>query len=182
MHAHYIPGEFPPVDSRAAGARWPRMRAAEGGSRVFATNAEGTGYTARAVWWDAHERRTAMRASGVDAEVVSPFPGVLGYTYTPQDAQDLSRYVNASIADLCRSDARHFHGLGMVPLQDPSLAIQELANVKSLGLLGVEVGSSINGVWLGDERFVDFFKAAEELGLAVFVHGLAPPFADRLPP
>jgi aminocarboxymuconate-semialdehyde decarboxylase len=182
MHAHYLPGDFPPVGERSAGARWPRMLPADGGARVFTTNAEGTGYTARPVWWDPAERRAAMQASGVDAEVVSPFPGVLGYGYAPEDALDLSRHVNQCVAQLCASDPRHFFGLGMVPLQDPSLAADELATVKRMGLLGVEVASNINGVWLGDERFTPLFKRAEELDLAVFVHGLAPPFGDRIPP
>jgi aminocarboxymuconate-semialdehyde decarboxylase len=182
MHAHYLPREFPPVGGRAAGERWPRMLPAEGGARVFTTNAEGRGYTARPVWWDPDERRAAMQSGGVDAEVVSPFPGVLGYAYAPQDALDLSRHVNESIAQLCRSDPRHFLGLGMLPMQDPDLATNELANLKQLGLLGVEIASNINGVSLGDERFAGFFEAAEAAGLAIFVHGLAPTFAERLPP
>jgi aminocarboxymuconate-semialdehyde decarboxylase len=182
MHAHYIPPEFPPAGTRAAGERWPRMLPADGGARVFSTRPDGSGYTARPVWWDPSERRAAMQATGVDAEVVSPFPGVLGYGYSPDDALDLSRHVNASISELCQSDPRRFFGLGMAPMQDPSLAARSLSEISRLGLLGVEIASNINGVSLGDERFSDFFGEAESLDLAIFVHGLAPTFADRFPP
>ena len=60
MHAHYIPREFPPAGTRAAGERWPRMLPADGGARVFSTRPDGSGYTARPVWWDPPERRAAM--------------------------------------------------------------------------------------------------------------------------
>jgi aminocarboxymuconate-semialdehyde decarboxylase len=181
MHAHFIPREFPTVGARTAGERWPRMLPTDRGARVFSTRPDGTGYTAPPVWWDPDERRAAMHTNSVDVEVISPFPGVLGYSYTPEDALDLSRHVNVSITEFCRSDARRFFGLGMVPMQDPVLAARELAQVKQLGLVGVEVGSNINGASLGDERFGDFFAEAESLGLALFVHGLAPTFADRYP-
>ncbi len=36
-------------------------------------------FTARTVWFDAEQRLAASAASGVDAEVVSPFPPLLNY-------------------------------------------------------------------------------------------------------
>src|SRR5262249_44513900 len=79
------------------------------------------------------------------------------------------------------TDPRHFYGIGMAPMQDPALAARSLADVKGAGLVGVEIASNINGVSLGDERFNEFFSEAESLGLAIFVHGLAPTFGDRYP-
>jgi aminocarboxymuconate-semialdehyde decarboxylase len=181
-HAHVIPGEFPPVEGRAAGERWPRMEAGEGDARVLFTAPGGRGLPAQPVCWDPTQRLAAMDAKGVDAEVVSPMPGLLGYALTPEDGLDLCRFVNDFVLKLCQSDPLKFFGLGLVPLQDPELATRQLSDLKKDGLLGVEIASNINGVSLGDGRFDEFFKEAEAQDLAVFVHGLAPSFADRLPP
>ena len=52
-------------------------------------------------------------------------------------------------------------GLGAVPLQDLTLAIKELHYIKhTLGLCGVEVGSNINGVVIGDPKLDPFLKLA----------------------
>ena len=49
-----------------------------------------------------------------------------------------------------------------------------------LGLAGVEIGSNIHGVSIGDARFLPFFEAAERWGAAIFVHALRPTGMERL--
>jgi aminocarboxymuconate-semialdehyde decarboxylase len=68
----------------------------------------------------------------------------------------------------------------MVPMQDAPLAIRRLEEVKSLGLRGIEIGSHINGVPLGDPRLHDIYAAAEQVGLMVMVHPLHPLGLDRM--
>ena len=48
------------------------------------------------------------------------------------------------------------------------------------GFHGVELGSNINGLALGDPRFESFFAAAEQLGAAIFVHALHPSGQERI--
>jgi aminocarboxymuconate-semialdehyde decarboxylase len=151
------------------------------GARQLITTAGKRGLRAEPVCWDLDERRGAMAARGVDAEVVSPMPLLLGYGLPPEDGQDLCQYVNEFVAELCEADSGHFYGLGIVPLQDPELASRELAELKRRGLLGVEIASNVNGASLGEERFWTFFEEIERLGLAVYVHGMTPTFAERLP-
>jgi aminocarboxymuconate-semialdehyde decarboxylase len=181
-HAHVIPSDFPPVGDRAAGDRWPRMEPGEDGARMLHTGAPGgRGLRSQSVCWDPAVRLEAMRAKGVDAEVISPMPGLLGYGLSANDGLDLCRFLNEFVVSLCRSDPRRFFGLGLVPMQDPDLAAREMAEVKNAGLLGVEIASNVNGVSLGDERYDEFFTEIDAQGLAVFVHGLAPTFSDRFP-
>jgi aminocarboxymuconate-semialdehyde decarboxylase len=52
--------------------------------------------------------------------------------------------------------------------------------MKSGTFRGVEIGTNVNGVSIGDPRFEPFFQAAEETGAAVFVHALHPAGTDRL--
>ena len=71
---------------------------------------------------------------------------------------------------LSKSFRKRFIGLGTVPMQDVNLAIKELERCKKIGFAGVQIGSNVNQLNLGEAQFFEFFKACEELSMAVFVH------------
>jgi aminocarboxymuconate-semialdehyde decarboxylase len=76
-----------------------------------------------------------------------------------------------------------FVGLGTVPLQDPDLAVSELVYaVKNLGLRGVEINPSVNGMDLPDGRLglEKFFSRVEELGVLIFMHPIGFTQGERL--
>jgi aminocarboxymuconate-semialdehyde decarboxylase len=75
-------------------------------------------------------------------------------------------YLNDHIADVVTEFPLRFVGLGTIPMQDTKLAITELERCKQIGLEGVEIGTNINQLNLGESQFFDFFKACEELGMA----------------
>jgi aminocarboxymuconate-semialdehyde decarboxylase len=175
-HAHVIPGEFPAAPSGCDPADWPEMKPADDGARVLASGS--MRFTARSVWFDAERRLAASAASGVDAEVVSPFPPLLNYRLPAAAGRDMARVVNEYIAGLCCPG--RIYGLGTVPLQDPDLAAAELEDVAKAGLAGVEIASNVAGASLADSRFLGFFAEAERLGTAIFVHAMPVP-SDRLP-
>ena len=180
VHAHVIPGSFPAVPAGCGPASWPSMSLDADGARLLVSGP--VRFTARAAWFDAERRLAASAASGVDAEVVSPFPPLLNYLLPATYGRDLARWVNEYIAGLCAAAPGRIYGLGTVPLQDPDLAAGELAFVAGeLGLAGVEIASAIGGLSLADERFLGFFAEAERLGTAIFVHAMPVP-SDRLPP
>jgi aminocarboxymuconate-semialdehyde decarboxylase len=179
LHAHAIPGSFPAVPAGCDPASWPSMSPDAEGARLLVSGA--VRFTAKQAWFDAERRLAASAASGVDAEVVSPFPPLLNYRLPAPYGRDLARWVNEYIASLCRAAPGRIYGLGTVPLQDPDLAAGELAwAVGDLGLAGVEIGSNVGGLSLADERFLGFFAEAERLGAAIFVHAMPAP-SDRLP-
>jgi aminocarboxymuconate-semialdehyde decarboxylase len=108
-------------------------------------------------------------------------PELLSYWLAPSAGAQLVRYLNEQIAQMVAESSGRLVGLGAVPLQDIDLALKELAYLKhSLGFAGVEIGSNINGVPIGDMLFDPFFEACEALDLAVFVHALRPTGMDRL--
>jgi len=180
MHAHVIPDAFPPAGNRESADRWPRWEAAESPNMRSLVMGEGRAFPATDFYYSVDARLRAMEANKVDAEVVSPMPTLLNYTYPIADALDLCRATNEYIVRLCETDKRRFYGVGNLPMQDPEASAKELAGIKQMGLYGVELASNIRGVSLGDERFLGFFQEAERQGLAVFVHALHPTVADRV--
>src|SRR5579859_4762133 len=165
-----MPGFFPAAPSGCDPASWPSMSPADDGARVLVAGP--VRFTAGQVWFDAEQRLAASAASGVDAEVVSPFPPLLNYRLPAGAGRDLARWVNEYIAGVCAAAPGRIYGLGTVPLQDPALAAEELGSLRGLGLAGAEIASNIGGASLSDARFGEFFAEATRLGLSVFVHAL----------
>jgi aminocarboxymuconate-semialdehyde decarboxylase len=130
--------------------------------------------------WDATRRIADMDADGVAIQVLSPMPELLSYWFEPAATEALCRCVNDSIADVVVHHPDRFWGLGAVSLQDIDLALKGLMRLKSDGFKGAEVGSNVNGRYLGEPEFEPFFTAASELGLAIFVHALHPLQAPHL--
>jgi aminocarboxymuconate-semialdehyde decarboxylase len=174
-HAHLLPAGYP------AGAPecFPRMRPVDGDT-ARTLEFGPTRFRARDVFFDAERRIEAQAATGVDAEVLTPMPPLLRYDLPPGDGLSLARHVNEFTATFCATDPARLLGLGMVALQEPDAATEELSAIRDQGLYGVEVASSVLGTSIGDERFLPFFAEAARLGLAVFVHAMPTP-SDRLP-
>jgi len=120
--------------------------------------------------WSAETRIAESDSFGVDVQVLSTVPVMFNYWAKPQDCADTSKFLNDGIAELAAKYPRRFIGLGTVPMQETNLAIKELERCKNIGLVGVQIGSNVNRLNLGEPQFFDFFKACEELSMAVFVH------------
>jgi aminocarboxymuconate-semialdehyde decarboxylase len=174
VHCHVTPFSFPENPSAAAKPRWPCMHRA---SPIDATVMIGDKPFRRLDdrSWDGRRRVEDMDRDGVSVQVLSPMPELLSYWMDTPDAERLCDHTNLQIAEMIAAYPRRFRGLGAVPLQDPERAAFLLSRLKTeFGLSGVEIGSNINGVMLGDPRFEPFYAAAEAQGTAVFVHALHP--------
>lgn len=121
--------------------------------------------------FDAGVRKTDMDGTDVDMQVLSTIPVLFNYWAKPVDGYETSRFFNDHIAETVVKDPNRFIGIGTVPLQDIDMAIAEMERcVQELKMPGLEIGSNINGSNLGDEKFFPFYKRAEELGCALFIH------------
>ena len=164
-HAHVLPPDYPERGG------FPLMSpVSEESAREIVSDTHPTDL--REDFFRAEARLEALDAAGVDQEVVSPMPPLLNYALPVAVGRDLFRHVNDSIANMVDSGLGRIHGMGIVPLQDPAVAAAELATFAGLGLRGVELGSQVNGVPIGDRRFLEVFQEAERLGLSIFVHTL----------
>lgn len=118
---------------------------------------------------------------GIDLQVVSPSPTQYYYWADRDLASDLVRTQNEAIAAACASHPDKLKGLGNVALQHPDLAVEQLEHaVRRLGLSGVEVSTSVNGLELADEKLEPFWAKAESLGAVVFIHPMGTSLGERL--
>ncbi len=120
--------------------------------------------------WDPATRIEEMDGFGVGVQVLSTVPVMFSYWAKAADGLEISKFLNDHIADIVTEFPLRFVGLGTVPLQETKLAIEELERCKQIGLAGVQIGTNVNQLNLGEPQFFDFFKACEELSMAVFVH------------
>ena len=180
IHTHVVPEHFPPYARAAAHAAWPSMVPAQACHRhVMLSGKVYRTVSDRA--WDVDRRLQDMAEQRVAQQVLSPMPELLSYWLDGTDGAALCRFLNEQIAQMVARAPTRFIGLGAVPLQDMDRAIAELEfAVGDLGLAGVEIGTHVNGVVLGDARLEPFFARAAALGAAIFIHPLRPVGMERL--
>jgi aminocarboxymuconate-semialdehyde decarboxylase len=101
--------------------------------------------------------------AGVDVVVLCPWVNLCGHEVERQ---------NEALAELA---ADRVAVLGTVDLERPDDLRALIADGR---LAGVEIPASTGGAYLGDERFREFWAAAEETGALVFVHPTTRGFSD----
>jgi aminocarboxymuconate-semialdehyde decarboxylase len=184
VHAHVVPRDFPAYAGRAAPSAWPSATEAAAVDGLCHRNIIISGKNYRTVsekCWSPSRRIADFAEMGLARQAISPMPELLSYWFEPADALQLLRYLNGQIADMVAEAGGALIGLGAVPLQDVDMAIAELRRLmEAEGFAGVEIGSNVNGVPIGDPRFLPFFEACQALDAAVFVHALRPTGMDRL--
>lgn len=105
---------------------------------------------------------------GIGGVMLSPWVPLLFYEVEPDEGLSRCRLQNEGLS---RLRSQRVSVVGAVPLQSPELAAEELARLMSGNeFAGVEITASVNGVYLGDQRFEPFWAAAEEHDALVFVH------------
>ena len=120
--------------------------------------------------WDEVMRIPEYDKFNTQVQVVCTIPVMFSYWAEPKDCIVLSEFLNDHIAELVHKFPKNYIGLGTIPMQDEQLAIKELERIKSIGLVGIQIGSNINDENLNEEKFFVIFQACERLDLAVMVH------------
>ncbi|MFF4016075.1 amidohydrolase family protein [Streptomyces sp. NPDC001843] len=180
VHAHLL---LPEVEEAVAGhpglADARALDARRNGPAALAVNGPMVGARVPKLT-DAAVRLTAMDAQGVDIQLVSPSPSHYHYWAEPPLAERVCRLANEGTAAHCAKAPDRLHGLGLVPLQHPDLAVGLLDHALDQGLSGVEISSHAPGHELSDPAYEAFWSRAEETGALVFLHPFGCSLDERL--
>ncbi|KAF3761958.1 hypothetical protein M406DRAFT_358158 [Cryphonectria parasitica EP155] len=190
LHTHIMPSSLPDLSSIASeindkdddGATadypWPDFRPCTDGSGDIDMFVGGSHFRrVQPNCYDPKARTAEMDAAGVDVQVLSTVPLLFCYDAPVGRATALARSLNDHIAAIVRAEPDRFVGLATVPLQNVDEAVAELRRAREVGLVGVQIGTSVplaggREMDLDDERLGPFWAACEELDMAVFVHPL----------
>lgn len=117
------------------------------------------------------ERINLMDSLGIDVQLLSPWSQLYSYHLPAPVAVATAHACNDHIAGMVRTWPLRFAGLGTLPMQDVSAAIDELERgVTQLGLKGAVINDHVNGRTYDLPEFIPFWQAAEQLGALIMFH------------
>lgn len=170
MHTHILPKDIPDFAKKFGyegfiklhhhRQGWARMMQGEKFFREINENC-----------WDPKVRIEEYAKYNTQVQVVCTIPVMFSYWAKPEDGLDVSRFLNDHIAEIVAQYPKNYVGLGTLPMQDVDMAIKELERLKyECKMPGIQIGSNINNINLGDEKLYPIFEACEKLDMAVLVH------------
>lgn len=170
IHTHIMPAHMPDFDEKFGYKGFLNLHHHEPGKALMIKNDK----VFREIehnCWDPMVRIQECDSHQVDVQVLSTIPVLFNYWAVPEDALEVSRFLNDHMAETVAAHPKRFIGLGTLPLQDTDLAIKELERcVNELGLAGIEIGTHVNDWNLDRPEIFPVLEAAQDLGAAVFIH------------
>lgn len=120
---------------------------------------------------DIDEMVSQAAGQGIDHLLLSPWIMLVPVDAEIGEATEVCRVQNEALSALAAARPAQVSALAAVPLQDPVAAAQCLRDLMCLpGMRGAEIPASVNGSYLGEDRFAPFWAAAQETGALIFVH------------
>ncbi len=172
VHAHIMPEFIPNLKEKYGyGDDFIYLEHYEQG-RANMMKADGTFFRAiDELCWNPEAIIKHMDKHSVQMMALSTIPVLFYYWAKPEHTHDWSKYINNHLAQIQKDYPARFVGLGTLPMQDVTRAVEELNRCKhDLNLRGVEIATNIEDRNLDDEIFYPFYEAAEALGMCIFVH------------
>lgn len=131
---------------------------------------------------DLDERLKDLDKEGIDIQVL--FPSFLLHVNSWSDgllAMGVCRAYNTWLAKVCARAPGRLKGVGVVPLQEPNDAADELSRIRELGMVAVMINGIAGTKRLDHPDHQRFFAEANRLEMPIAVHfSLKFPFVDSL--
>ena len=125
--------------------------------------------------WDVARRLDEMDRLSVDVQLVSPTDVFYQYDQDVEVTARIAGEANEEIASMVREHPARFMGLGTLPMQDPSRAVEAMTRgMQELGLTGFMIDDHVRGATYDDEMFEPLWEAAEDLGAFLLIHQYQP--------
>lgn len=170
-HAHLVPPSL--MDAvRADAGSFPSLRLVPDGDAFGFSFAGGkpTRPVAKPLS-DIAGRLKWMDEQKIDAQAVGGWLDMFGYEMPAEEGERWARMMNEHMIAAAKEQPR-FVPLATVPLQDGARAAQVLREAHAQGFKGAMIGTQPKGVGgvLDDPSLEPFWKTADELGSALFIH------------
>jgi aminocarboxymuconate-semialdehyde decarboxylase len=172
VHAHVLPRSA--LDAYTFQRPWHGFRVSrtDSGHVLLQSEARAIRLESSTFYWDPGAARVErMDSWGLDVQVLSVSPVMLGYDRPVEQAIGLCSSINEDIAQMVEEWPGRFAGLATLPLQSPEHAVKELVRaMEELGAVGAQVGTHVNGVNWDSVELFPVLEAAESTGALLFVH------------
>jgi aminocarboxymuconate-semialdehyde decarboxylase len=169
IHSHVIPPRI--VAAIAADPQRFRARVEGAGDARKVVHDQGYVYPLFPEFHQTDAKLESMDRKGIDVSVISPAPPMFYYWADADLALQVAGLVNDGIAEMVSEHPDRLRGMASVPMQHPDAAVAELERVvRDHGFKAVEIGTSIEGAQLAEERFRPLLRRAAELKAFVFAH------------
>jgi aminocarboxymuconate-semialdehyde decarboxylase len=169
IHSHYVSKRM--LDEiRRIGDRCGTPYEDRAGAGIFVHTPERPYGPIKPAFYDLDLRFDFMKQHAIDLQILLPPPFVFYYWTDAREAHGLMQMHNDDTAEAARNSAGRLLGFGTVMLQHAQASIREIERIKQIGLLGVEIGSNVNGSGLDDPRLFDFYEAMQSCDLSLMIH------------
>jgi aminocarboxymuconate-semialdehyde decarboxylase len=177
LHCHFIP---PVLLERIATEGATHSIRLSGDGTVSFAGRDATQAMPRGML-DLDERLAWMDTQDVGVQVLSAWMDFSAYVLDPEDGAWLARALNELTIEAIEDRRDRFRAMASVPLQAPERAADELRYaITDLGMIAVEIATSVVDRELDDPALEPFWSAAEKLDALVLVHPYASVGSERL--
>jgi aminocarboxymuconate-semialdehyde decarboxylase len=180
MHAHYVPPKALTAIEHDASSYGVHLEKAATGDTCACFN---YGLTLRPFLprlLDLEERWDVMAQQGIDRQLLSVWADLFGYGMPAAAGGRWHRLLNETLAEAVQQHPQRLGALASAPLQDAQQAARELEyGVKQCGAVGGVIAANVNDVNLGEAPLDEFWAAAVELDVPVFIHPTQPALPPR---
>ncbi len=122
-----------------------------------------------------------MERGGIGSSVLSSTPFAFYYEVEESLAIELAQVQNDRLGEIVKKFPDSFAAMATLPLQVPQAALKELERAIERGdFRGIEIGSHVGKLELGDEAFWPVYERLEKAGLPMFIHPHHVAGMDRL--
>lgn len=172
-HSHFLPpGLVDILASREYAAAHVETR--PGSGRWLVCEA-GLQFPLAPTFYDVGAKLEWMDERGIDISLTSVGAPLFLYEINEEDggerSAEICRMVNDAAAELEKASDGRLIGVATVPMTAPELAVEELRRAcGTLGLKGLETGTSVGEKMLDDPSLDPLWATAMELGAPVFLH------------
>ena len=168
IHTHFIPDV---VATEASSHPSWGVSVEQRDGAPWLVHEQGFAYPFFDIFHNARAKIADMDEKRIDRSILSLSPTMFNYWIPAGEGRTFSELANDALAELVASSPSRLAGLATLPLQDPQSAAAELArSVEELGLLGAQIGATVEGRQLDSPEFLPVWEAVDALGVPLVLH------------